>query len=1662
MQAEESSHSASHVEIVFRDQYLARADMWRLTISELSHKSIFRGQRILFMGTIKATIKTIYSEGKKISSAYFSSNTKPIFRSESAKYVIFIQMSREMWDFDAEGSGEIMFNKVINGFLPDLFKRWQKLNVKHLVSIVLFTRLEYEQGVLIHHEDADRPDTQGDAGARSDFRDYYRVVTTEYSSGEWVDILYRLRTEFLVFLRDVSIVGGSDAYGRPPETLAGVKSSVEIESVIAGQPTTASRGNILEAINLASSQFTKDYVDRDLVRTGLSLVIITAGTGIFEVDYNMLKLTTDSLVGSGIGVDLVSLARMPLHSVPLFRYRSPHFPRGLSGLASLADRTSFNSGSTPRQNAFPQSSGMGATIRPGGKFASRSVGQGPEPAFGTQIESGIEWGYALPHWIDVSFWTGHSDEATIRAQHGLAASRRTDHGKRKRPFTTSCRMYELQMMGLMENEMSDIAISLLPEQIHKQKQSAPQSLDSSLVLLESKLSDSVGSARSFLDTHMNGHRREHDNSASGNDLKELGDLMNMYDKEVFQEPESSVRTILDHAHPEPGRATIAAMSTSHSPTRMRNSAMPSSVHPRGSYSNSSQSIPLLPQRMERTDSESKDKPASPVVPSVKKRAPMPRQISLGPRGLGTAKSTASTSISIASAAVSPTIETPPSAAPAPQNAAPSKFASLTQQLINTLTRKPSQASLAPTVRSEYGSENGDSSSGRQGIRSIPIAIKENATDEQESSAIITVRDASVPKTDGIVLKDASLAGRSSGFGLDPLSAATGDRSEVHKTLSPLTAMSPWLTMLNPSNPKKHNMNIASQFRRWQHVFPKAIPTSAIKWRSLCSPAALPLTNEYFPTAEQLKNDYHEYTYKIMPIDDEEMSESPRTREALIRELIGCRLSHGFQIVVGTAADEFVGTNAASLVQVFDKDYMTEDGATVLMTIGNHLHQLLCTDDGEIEVRRYLRKPVAAVESEGIVDPSVTYKPYIRTFLANGYELQPVIFKNPRPAYYWNAIDQHLAGYEDDLSPVLRYWRARFVLIPVDPKIRSGQLPALGFVSENSDEEIRLEGIQKLTQLWQKHRYVPPEERRFQQSLQKRKKDPNPLAIEYHTRDPSQMVRSHAGFADTVLAGEPAHELFLEPEQYHTSDFDMQKLSQHLQADPPRGVPLADRRWHFRVHHRCFRGDHFTSWLLSNYKDIQTREEAVKLGDALMARGLFSHVMQKHHFRDGNYFYQISSEYSTMPSSESKQGWFGSGRALPATPMFEGPKGSPKLRPRDSPSLRPFQSPKLRPLDSPGLRARDAPKPQPADARTPKTSTDASGEEGASKVHGKRPKLVLSRVLRYDVDHRKRSYRPEIINLHYDRIHNPENCYHIRIEWMNVTAKLIEDAISSWASAIERYGLRLVELPIAEGVELLSQHPFRRPYVIKLSVAPPKNVPMVDTDSVTSQQTQDDLRESHPYSRALLRKFDFVLDMEASSSFDPGVDVTYSWGKPDYRHTQFIHKSGGLLIQINDEGNFLLCANRLCVDRSSAARDSGKFDKSERAERPDRRAQVPPSPYMSPYMRPVPDTPAKSGRTSRRGERNLEPLVDAETAKDQLEDFCGDPQRLQEFYDHALSKENSAAPSPSLRHTPLLDPDIPSFGLPPAIALRSISFLDGPKGGLSSRRTSTQGFPKGSD
>lgn len=80
----------------------------------------------------------------------------------------------------------------------------------------------------------------------------------------------------------------------------------------------AARGNFLEAINVTLNVLEKHYMDRDLTRTGNSIVMVSPSAGVVEVDSTLSGITKQRMMDNGIGMDMLSLAQPPLHTVPLF------------------------------------------------------------------------------------------------------------------------------------------------------------------------------------------------------------------------------------------------------------------------------------------------------------------------------------------------------------------------------------------------------------------------------------------------------------------------------------------------------------------------------------------------------------------------------------------------------------------------------------------------------------------------------------------------------------------------------------------------------------------------------------------------------------------------------------------------------------------------------------------------------------------------------------------------------------------------------------------------------------------------------------------------------------------------------------------------------------------------------------------------------------------------------------------------------------------------------------------------------------------------------------------------------------------------------------------------------------------------------------------------
>jgi hypothetical protein len=324
-------------------------------------------------------------------------------------------------------------------------------------------------------------------------------------------------------------------------------------------------------------------------------------------------------------------------------------------------------------------------------------------------------------------------------------------------------------------------------------------------------------------------------------------------------------------------------------------------------------------------------------------------------------------------------------------------------------------------------------------------------------------------------------------------------------------------------------------------------------------------------------------------------------------------------------------------------------------------------------------------------------------------------------------------------------------------------------------------------------------------------------------------------------------------------------------DPKEGIRIMDRRWHFRLFTEVFTGTEFVDWIIIQFEDITTREQAVQFGNVLMQRKppLFLSSTKRHTFLDGNYFYTLHEDF-IIDRKKTK-----SGMALSSSrkTMGDGKEREPSI-----------------------------------DGQLHKVSSRSSNTHRHSE-------FSMSKAMIIEVDPYKKSDRRETAILHYDTIHNPNNCYHFQLNWLGCTAQLVQELLQNWSRQAERCGLKLVEGSMDQAYEdTENDNPFQCPVPIPLAAKPPSvdNLAAVSKIDVPQQF----------YEIALVRHLDFVLDVEADVQFDKakaeGIDLEYSYIKDVYKYDQYVHKSGVAFVQIRAGGDgFYWVNNRLYTNHTPA-------------------------------------------------------------------------------------------------------------------------------------------------
>ncbi|KAK6967840.1 DEP domain-containing protein 5 [Biomphalaria glabrata] len=290
------------VELLFKELYFGRSDMWRLC-KALTNTCVYLKKQIDFVEK-RVHINELWARGDNVTCGVITEDTRFVFRSPTAVVQIFIQMSTEMWDFDLHG--DLYLEKAVNGFLTDLFDKWKEQNCVHDVTIVLFSRTFYDAKSIDEFPPAIRECLFIDYKGRI-YEDYYRVIVQNERYEEWQSVLRQIRTLCNCY-RDLVLNYHKERF--PEWKMPNASLSV------------AAQGNFLETLNMSLNLFENYYMDRNFDRTGKVSVVVTPGPGVFEVDRQLANITKQRTIDCGVGSDLVCMGEQPLHAAPLFKFHS--------------------------------------------------------------------------------------------------------------------------------------------------------------------------------------------------------------------------------------------------------------------------------------------------------------------------------------------------------------------------------------------------------------------------------------------------------------------------------------------------------------------------------------------------------------------------------------------------------------------------------------------------------------------------------------------------------------------------------------------------------------------------------------------------------------------------------------------------------------------------------------------------------------------------------------------------------------------------------------------------------------------------------------------------------------------------------------------------------------------------------------------------------------------------------------------------------------------------------------------------------------------------------------------------------------------------------------------------------------------------------------------
>jgi Vacuolar membrane-associated protein Iml1 len=335
-----NKYDCEEMVVSIKDQHMYRSDMWKCS-QGYQGMAVYQGQIITKYG-FRAVVSTLASDNKEMVTAIVTSSTKITFRTKSCRMIWMIEMSMEMWEYSP--SGILYWEKMIT-FLITAFERQLLKKVTHDLSIVFFTKL------------------LSDDGKNNVYKEIIRINDLRNS---WMDVLKVVKKEIMFFPAIVNWENNQtpaskafkamypiSRYNDEDIKLNNLHSSLiyytsnQAVNSLSNSVLPSNETSLLESINYSITQMDQEDVKNC---TGRSLMIISAGSGLYFTSKPLTKITKLRVLSQGISINIISMKRPPLHSYPLFIYDKNVFEQEFfKKTQEIKENTSVQ----PKQRAKP-------------------------------------------------------------------------------------------------------------------------------------------------------------------------------------------------------------------------------------------------------------------------------------------------------------------------------------------------------------------------------------------------------------------------------------------------------------------------------------------------------------------------------------------------------------------------------------------------------------------------------------------------------------------------------------------------------------------------------------------------------------------------------------------------------------------------------------------------------------------------------------------------------------------------------------------------------------------------------------------------------------------------------------------------------------------------------------------------------------------------------------------------------------------------------------------------------------------------------------------------------------------------------------------------------------------------------------------------------------